>query len=231
MSVVLPRSLLAIPLLAVTLGLAPGAQAKPRAPVGASAEEAVGDNDATADHTKDSGPPTLFGKGTPVGGYGGFSAGVTRLNGSTALLTGGEGAAILGRRLVIGFAAFGTANRVEAPALPDTARGRMQLAYGGLLLRYQLFVDSPVYPSVGALLGGGIVAFTTADSREVNVDDLDDPFFLAEPQVGLHANLFRWMRLSLLGGYRFVQGTPGGGLQNSDLYSPSVSLGLHFGWL
>ena len=176
-------------------------------------------------------PPTLFGqKSLKVGGYGSLMMQYARLNGRDGALGGVEGALLLDHRFAIGFAAFGWSNEQRLTASQNYERPYMHFGFGGLLLRYHVYIpDSPVLISAAALVGGGGVSLTQFQDSEV-LRENTDVFFIFEPQIGVHVNLTRWMRVGLDAGYRITSGIGRFGFDESNFNGISVGGSVGFGW-
>lgn len=57
-----------------------------------------------------------------------------------------------------------------------------------------------------------------------------DRVFITQPTVGVEANIARFFRLGIDGGYRFLSGSDLDGYDNQDLAGPVINLRLKFGW-
>lgn len=183
------------------------------------------------------GPGTLLGGKdgkTDFGGYGGVSVHGSWFNDQAALLLGMEGGFLLDHRLVIGLAGYGVSSEVSGPRFQNGNESVLGLGYGGLMLRYQFVSDSPIYPSLGLLVGGGAMTLLEKVGDNDYEWDSEDPhgeiFFVAEPSLQLHANFTRWMRMSLHASYRFVGGVDAYGFEESDIRGVSLGGNLQFGW-
>ena len=188
------------------------------------------DSDKEDDYT---GPPTVLARDFALGAYGGLSVAYTRIDGKNGALVGGEGALLFDHRLSVGVAGHGWVNESETVPGDDGIDRRMQLGYGGVVLRYAFLTDHLVYASAGALVGGGAVAMVptiVGRNDAMNRDDVD-PFFVFEPQLSAHSNLTRWMRVGLHAGYRFVGGVSDFGYDNGSISGPVFGGSLQFGWL
>ena len=106
---------------------------------------------------------------------------------------------------------------------------RRNVGYGGLLFEGFVSGTSSVHFGVRALVGGG---YTEPDHggrhghRDYHGDDHGDDhgrdgrsFFVAEPELLLRINLSQSLRISLSGGYRFVEG---GGRSNDEALSAAT---------
>jgi hypothetical protein len=182
----------------------------------------------------DNPPSTLFQNSPELGGFGGPSWAYTRLNHEPGVLLGGEGALLLDHRVSLGAAGYAWAGDSSGTTDSDGGARSLQMAYGGLTLRYSFLRTSPVYATVGTLVGSGALALTRDETSKghpfVQPKDID-PFFVVEPQVSLQVNVFRWMRAGLQGGYRMTAGVSKLGYTASDVNGLTLGGTLQFGWL
>jgi hypothetical protein len=186
---------------------------------------------------RDSSPPTLFGgKGKPaIGGYGGVGMLGTRINGVAGVLVGGDAALLVDHRLALGLSGMGLVSDIQGPAGADGKASRLQFGYGGVFVEANLLGSSPVYFTVGGMVGAAGVAFCAYGRHhwevECNENTLDESvLFVAEPRIGLRANVLRWLRLGVDARYRVVEGYAARGLDNGDFSGPSVGGSIEFGW-
>lgn len=153
---------------------------------------------------------TLFGNNRfSNGGYAGFGAGYTMIDGKDAVTSTGRAAWIVGHGLALGFAGTGFVNDFHYDAFlgedVNLAGG-----YGGILIEPILLGRSPIhlsFPVIGAV--GGIAYTRTtwngdpwsyADSW---VEDTDT-YLLLEPGVELELNILRFFRLAAGVSYRMT---------------------------
>ena len=176
-------------------------------------------------------PPTLFGgRSTKIGGYGALAAHYAHVNGNDGVLGGIEGALLLDHRLAIGFAAYGWGDQQRLAASQDINRRYMHFAYGGFLVRYHVYIpNSPVYFSAAALVGGGTIGLTDTWKGDLNRENTDG-FFMFEPQLGVHVNFTRWMRMGIDAGYRVTSGIGKFGFTESNFNGVSLGGNIGFGW-
>jgi hypothetical protein len=114
----------------------------------------------------------------------------------------------------------------------------LHFGYGGAIARYHFFSRRAVNVAVGALVGAGAVEVVTwngqgdeADwSENYRTKSAPDAAFVFEPQVGVYANIRRWLRVCALAGYRFASGVNTKGLSSSDLMGPTLGGQLQGGW-
>jgi hypothetical protein len=144
---------------------------------------------------------TVLGSHVEHGGYGSPELKLTSLSGRSALLVGGEGGWIIGRRLVLGGGGYGAATEVQSPSVLQPAGGDAHLS-----------------------MGGGATSSTSDGSFHRS-----DSFFVVEPDLAAEVNLARHVRLAIGGSYRFVGGTEVTGFTATRLNGPAATLALRFG--
>lgn len=192
------------------------------------------------------GPPLLLGSNgkVKVGGYAAFGGAYTRFIGRDSGLVSLEGALLLDHRLSLGLVGYGFTRTPNGPDASDGDSREFAGGYGGAALRYSLLGRSPVYASFGVVLGAGAVNL----HRDTGWDDEDnwddgwnrddeqwdngdiDAFLFAQPEIALHANLTRWLRVGATAGYRFTGGVRRFGLDESDLNGLVAGGSLAVGW-
>jgi hypothetical protein len=185
------------------------------------------------------GPPLAFGRRPAVGAYAGFSVAYTNMLNRDGALLGFEGALLIAHRLSLGLAGYGFSRSPAGPADWDGTAREFGTGYGGFVGRYAFFTHSPVYLSVGILLGGGAAVlhenWEADESDDWDEEDHEssqgDGFFVVQPELSLHVNLTRWMRLGLTGGYRATSGVSRFGLSEGDLNGVVLGGNVQFGWI
>jgi hypothetical protein len=179
-------------------------------------------------------PPTLFGDGVAVGAYAGIDTSYARLFHRSGALIGLGGAILIDHRLSLGAAWYGSTNPLLAP---DAANGDGQhylVEYGGINVHYSVFFErSPVYLSVGALVGGGAIELSRDRDHGPFSDYGDvsrhDGFAIFQPELSANANLTHWMRIGIGAGYRLTSGVNRNGFGNADLNGFMLGGQLQFG--
>ena len=181
-----------------------------------------GTEDADPEPETEKETPSLVGQGPGgIGGFGGVTIGYAPIAGDAGLVIGGEGALMLGHRFSIGGAGFGLVNDISRDSVSGD-RSRIGLGFGGILVRYHLVHDYPVYPTLGALIGFGGLSFD---------DNGGDAVMIIEPNVAIYMNITHWIRLGVSISYRFLNGVDTPGLANADLRGPTVSGHINLGFL
>ena len=107
---------------------------------------------------------------------------------------------------------------------------RREVGYGGLLLEGFVAGTNSVHLGVRALIGGGYTEPEHRGPHSHHDRHHRDgrAFFVAEPELLLRINLSQSLRVSLSGGYRFVEG---GGRANDEALSAatgSLALAIRF---
>jgi hypothetical protein len=197
-------------------GISSAAFAAPRSVSEAGPHSQVGSGERT-DYEQS--PPTLFGKKTAIGGYGSLDVAYTRMFDKDGAVVGLQGALLFNHRLSLGLGLYGWTNPQEGPDNEFGEERSFQTAYGGATVRYSLFPQSPVYLSVGGLVGGGgVVLARDDDDGDEDIRDEDaDAFAVFQPDIAVHANLTRWMRIGVTAGYRFTAGVESFDYDESDV--------------
>lgn len=193
------------------------------------------------------GPPLLLGGGrrkVNVGAYAGMGGAYTRFMDRDSGLVSLEAALLLDHRLSLGAAIYGFTRTPRGPNAVDGTRQEFGAGYGGFALRYSIIGNSPVYATLGVVLGGGAVNL----HRESEWDDDDDwhagfdhddddwdhgrfdTFLFAQPEIALNANATRWLRLGVTGGYRITGGVSRFGKDESDLNGLVIGGNIQIGW-
>lgn len=185
------------------------------------------------------GPPVLFGHKVSVGGYGGLKAAYTRMFDEDGALLGMEGAVLFDHRLSLGVAGYLWTNPQPGPDDRYGGSRHYQTGYLGAALRYSLLSDSPIYLTLGALVGSGAVVLApdhTHDDDDDRFRDEDDVrredvdvFAVVQPEASLNANVTRWLRVGLSGGYRFTANVSRFGMSNEDLNGVVIGGSVEFG--
>jgi hypothetical protein len=159
---------------------------------------------------------TLIGKtGLHLSGiWGGTHIGLSGLNGDNHGMGGGFFGLEFNKALTIG---YGGVNSTES----TDYTGQFGLDYGGLLIGYTYLSHKVIHPRASFLIGSGKLKFK---------GDADDTIFVVQPSAGAEVNVFKWFRLGLEGGYRFVSNTSLPEPDDEDVSSPFIQMSLRFGW-
>lgn len=159
---------------------------------------------------------TVFGRGgvSLTGVWGGMTNGMVKFQDEFSLNNGGFFVFELNDDFLIGWSGYGNGE------ILDDGRD-VEIEGNDLLLGYTFNSHRSVHPAM--YIKGGRGKLDVAGEGKENVT-------VIEPSIGIEVNVFRFMRVGLEGGYRFVTGVNRFGLNDSDLSSPVVGLRFKFGW-
>jgi hypothetical protein len=154
--------------------------------------------------------------------------------GRDGALIGAQGALLLDHRLSLGAGGYLWTNPQSGPDDYFGGSRRYQTGYLGGTVRYSFLQSSPVYVTVGALIGGGAVVLAPDDEDDYeDHEDVDredvDVFAVFQPDIAVQANLTRWMRVGVTGGYRLTAGVDRFGFDESDVNGVVLGGHLQFG--
>jgi len=168
---------------------------------------------------------TVFRKGATVGGFGAPIIKFTGAGGDYETL-GGAGGAVVINDFFVGI--FGIGSRVGRLQWENRPY-HVNYGYGGLWLGYAHRSWKAIHPYTSLQLGWGAVDLSATEEPFVE-EDTDDNIFVAEPELGLEINLFKWFKLAGTVGYRFTTGAERfDGFKNADLSAFSGALTLRLG--
>ena len=163
------------------------------------------------------------------GGYGGPVIKFSQVNDKFSVFFGGRGGWIINHTFVIGGAGYGLVNSIDGNETIFGSTRHLDFGYGGLELGYINNSDDLIHFSVYTLIGGGSVRSRIDDDLFPDYDDNHNRFFVLEPSVNVVLNLTTFMRVAVVGSYRYVNIDDAQNLTASDLSGPSVGLTLKFG--
>jgi hypothetical protein len=162
---------------------------------------------------------TLIGKtGLKLtGAWGGAHIGMVGFDGGNSALGGGFFGLEFSKSLFLGY--MGSSG--SASTTYNGNKRNYDIEYGGFLVGYAYKPYKVIHPRVNFLMGSG--------SLKVK-DKPDDYIFVVQPSAGVEVNVFRWFRLGLEGGYRFVSNTDLPKPNDGDVSAAFAQLSFRFGW-
>lgn len=185
----------------------------------------------------------LLGSKKPkLGGYASLGGAYTRMLDRDGGLVSLEGALLFDHRFSIGLAGYAFTETPDGPSARDGSDRDFATLYGGVAARYAVFTPAPIYFTLGVVVGGGAISLYNDDYENCRFgcdeDDEDwrerntetDAYFVLQPEVTMHVNLVRWMRLGVTGGYRITSGVERFGFEESDLNGLSLGGNVQIGW-
>jgi hypothetical protein len=162
---------------------------------------------------------TLIGKtGLKLTGlWGGSNIGLIGFDGENYGMAGGFFGLEFSKSLLLGYSGSSSS---ESTTYNGQLR-KYDISYGGFLVGYTYQSHKVVHPRVSFLIGSGTLKVK---------DNPDDYIFVVQPSAGFEVNLFRWFRMGLEGGYRFVSNTDIPKPNEGDASAPFGQLSFRFGW-
>lgn len=149
-----------------------------------------------------------------TGIWGGSTNGLVEFNNNFSLSNSGYFLFEVNNDFLIGWAGYGSGTNLENG-------DKAQIGGHDLVLGYAFKSHKAIHPIVYAKGGRG--------SLKINEQKVDK-VTVFEPSIGMELNVFRWFKIGLEGGYRFVTNVDANGLNDNDFSSPVVGLRLKFGW-
>jgi hypothetical protein len=128
------------------------------------------------------------------GVWGGYNHQYTQFGGSDAYNRGGFFTFEFGKALNVGWGHNELNERVKL----NETEGDLRTRWGFAKVGYGFIPYKAVHPTLNVDFGKGNVRFG---------DMYDNRIYVVQPSVGVEINVFRWFRLGLEGGYRFVEGS------------------------
>lgn len=98
---------------------------------------------------------------------------------------------------------------------------RFDLKHNGLMIAYSPNAGKVIHPHFSVYGGSGRFDLVNSDRERI---------FALQPAAGLELNVFRWFRLGLEGGYRFITDIDTPGVSSSELSTPFAQLQFRFGY-
>ena len=149
-----------------------------------------------------------------TGLWGGFTNGFVKFQNDFSLNNSGYFVFEINENFLVGWSGYGSGTELE---------NGVDVGIDGndLMLGYTFDSNQAIHPAV--YLKGG------AGRLEINDND-NDAISVIEPSIGVELNVFRFMRIGLDGGYRFVNGVDTEGYSDSDFSSAFIGLRFKFGF-
>ncbi|MCW3804968.1 hypothetical protein [Plebeiibacterium marinum] len=155
---------------------------------------------------------TIFkSKGTQSnGGYGGIMINYSQIDNRDAILLGAKGGWLINHSFTIGLGGYGFITEPESDLVLEE-KYEYAGGYGGLLIEPIIAGIQPIHVSFPILIGAGGIAYNNHYGYEDDNDEWDDEyyedsdaFFVIEPGIEIEFNVIKFMRLAILGSYRYT---------------------------
>lgn len=169
------------------------------------------------------------------GGYGALVFKYSKVGETYGTFGGAKISAILNHQLMLGIAGHGLLHPTRGLTIKDNYDGQkpyIQFGYGGAMLEYLFLPDKLVSYSVGTLVGAGGFSFEDKEnvSGEEERDQPNYTFFVIEPEVNIHLNFAKYVRIGVGVSYRKTNGINSGNLSDKDFSNLNASIQLSAGW-
>ena len=146
--------------------------------------------------------------------WGGSTNGFVKFQNDFSLNNGGYFLFEINDDFLIGWSGYGSGTDLE-----DGTRANIDGR--DLMLGYTFDSDKAIHPAVYLKAGTGTLEIE---------DNIDDNISVIEPSIGVELNVFRFMRIGIDGGYRFVNGVDTENFSDQDFSSAFIGLRLKFGY-
>ena len=149
---------------------------------------------------------------------------------SKTYLVGARAGLLIDHNFAIGLGAMGLIHPTDTKKFLDTPLDsyykKTRLYYGGMLLDYYFNPRDIIVFSFGTLIGGGLLHFNKENGAVSN--DINDKFFVIEPELNIFLNLIPYCRIGVGTSYRFTKGINADGM-NKDFRDFTVSASIELG--
>ncbi|MEM1214754.1 MAG: hypothetical protein AAGJ82_03670 [Bacteroidota bacterium] len=170
---------------------------------------------------------TLFNNLDVTGAFGSVIVEGGNLNGEFLGDVGGGGALMMSPVFIGGYG-MGTKRAIHTiKDGPDAGQYDMKFSHGGLWLGFVPKADKLIHPYGSLKIGWGKTRLRFDEDGD-NI--FRDNIFVLTPELGFEVNLTEWLKMSVTGGYRLVNGVneiPD--LTNDDLSSFIGIISFHIG--
>ena len=83
---------------------------------------------------------------------------------------------------------------------------QISFGHGGFWLGYIHHSQAPIHAGISTKLGWGSIDLNSTNKKYFDQREYRDNVFVAIPQIEAEFNFFKWMKLNVGVGYRFVAG-------------------------
>ncbi|GJM32198.1 MAG: hypothetical protein DHS20C18_11990 [Saprospiraceae bacterium] len=132
------------------------------------------------------------------------------------MVKGGSFGVEFGRSILLGYGNYRLKDDIRLAGNGD----QFDMKYKGLLIGFTPNSYKIVHPKISIFTGSGKVSLQDSNADRV---------FVFQPSAGIEVNIFKWFRMGLEGGYRFVSNVDLANYSNEDFSAPFAQLELRFG--
>lgn len=162
---------------------------------------------------------TVFGRtGLRLSGvWGGATSNFTQIGDDLALFSGGYGGLEFNKTVFIGWVGYGGSNDIKI----GEEDMDLEMFYSGPVVAITPRAWKVVHPKLTFMGGSGNMRLDNSSRDRIGI---------FQPSAGLEVNVFRWFRVGLDAGYRFVTDVREGTVSNKDMSGAFGEVKLKFGW-
>mgnify|MGYP006292701201 CR=1 FL=1 len=159
------------------------------------------------DETRKEPIKALFSGAAVYGNYGGPSLKMSSVHGDLAMFLGARGGWVIDHTVVLGLAGYLSANNIRARQEFGSARADVNFDYWGVFGEYIIATNDVVHLTLDLFGGAGRAKYEArAGTDPEAIPDEHTSVFVGEASVNSELNITRHLRLTLGGGYRYVDG-------------------------
>ncbi|MDA9773854.1 hypothetical protein N9B82_02760 [Saprospiraceae bacterium] len=158
---------------------------------------------------------TIFGRNgiRLTGAWGGYMQNISSFENDFSISRNGFFLFELNKKVLIGWDGL-NAN------YNNSSLGNLDLNSNGFTLGYSPLAHKPIHPIINVYGGRG----------KIEGAEILDNVYVWQPSVSVEMNVFRWFKLGIDGGYRFITESNLTGVSSQELSGPYAGLKLKFGW-
>lgn len=152
------------------------------------------------------------------GNYGGPSLKLSSVDGDPAMFVGARGGWVIDHTVVLGLAGYLSANNIRARQAFGGAHAAVNFDYWGVFGEYIIATNDVVHLTLDLFGGAGRARYEARSGTDPEaIPDEHTSVFVGEASVNSELNITRHLRLTLGGGYRYVDGPSLQDLSAQDL--------------
>ena len=150
--------------------------------------------------------------------WGGYTQQYTQYDDKDAFNSGGFFGFEFGKSLTVGWS---HGNLRDDITLKNNEQQRFDFKYNGGKIGYAFIPYKAIHPVLNFEIGKGRASLSGVG---------EDKVLVMQPSAGFEVNVFRWFRLGVEGGYRFVQNSDLAGISTDQMSGAFGQASLKFGF-
>lgn len=170
-----------------------------------------------------------------VSGAGGLLIDIGPVADQSSGFVGGGGGVLFNDQVLVGIFGMGMANEGIESFFPVNNTERLaflSFGYGGAMVTYSPWANRVVHPIVSGRAGWGWASWELDTDENFDPSEevlYEDNVTILHLEAGAEVNLLPWMKLQVLGGYRYADGLELPRISSSDLRGAYGGLRVMFG--